>query len=88
MRMGRRRSSAAELCESLHKLQALSTCEESPTQDRKVSAESSIAETVIAMDKMPPRPLCKIESHDDSESTDASLQPLLAVPAVHHKPKK
>lgn len=50
MKMGRRRSSILE--GDLHRIQALSTCEESPTQDRKISDGSSIAETVIAIENV------------------------------------
>ncbi|KHJ96245.1 hypothetical protein OESDEN_03797 [Oesophagostomum dentatum] len=60
--------------------------EGSPTVENR-SIESSLAETVIALEKMPPRPLMKEDSHEESASTDASQKPLLAVPP-HHKQRK
>ncbi|CAI4225170.1 unnamed protein product [Auanema sp. JU1783] len=60
----------------------------SPTSiDKKLSTESSVAETVIALHKVSPVLLNKDDSHDESVSTDASQKPLLSVPSSNHKKK-
>ncbi|KAL6744445.1 hypothetical protein Aduo_017379 [Ancylostoma duodenale] len=90
VRAGRRRSvqdveiSAGHYASRPH-LATVCDDEGSPTENRSV--KSSLAETVIALKNMPPKPLAKDDSHEESASTDASQKPLLAVPP-HHKQRK
>ncbi|PAV90110.1 hypothetical protein WR25_03678 [Diploscapter pachys] len=54
---------------------------------KKPSSASSMAETIIAVEKMPLKSLPKDDSHDDSVSTDASQKPLIAQPHITHYTK-